>query len=562
MAATTSQPVPVQTQLIGALPIIQAYFDKLDLADTIDRLVPWEGQVPLGTLCEILIANRLLNPEPLYRLGEWAEQAGLTDFYQVPVAHLNDDAFGRALERFAEYASDIEAALALRAVKEFDLDLAQIHYDITTVELYGAYQAYTQSQAPSSQATAQEPTAVNGYQPPKPTYGHSKSGRKNLKQVQLGLDVLGDGAVPISHCVLDGNTAEATTHLGNLQRLKAALPTSKFVLITDCKGDTQENLLRIAAEGCDFLCTGAFTETLQQRYLRLQHKMHRIAYYPKSQEDRQPEDRDEYRAHEVSELLQGEVNGKKVRRRYRLLFVWSQARAWQQQQTRLRHVSKIKDEFVKVETNLNKYSLKTQQAIVARLEKAKGRYSEGSLFEYELSAKAGRFQLSWRVDEKKAKQWQELEGVYVLKSSRDRATHPVAQEVATYKEQSNVEKRYRHIKGPLAVMPAFLEKPERIAGLMGVVVWALLVLALQERQVRKSLKGKPLFGLYPENRPSRAPTGPSILACFGKLCVVLFLHEGFVRRQLAQLTALQQKMLDLLGVLETDLHCYARSSFV
>jgi hypothetical protein len=38
--------------------------------------------------------------------------------------------------------------------------------------------------------------------------------------------------------------------------------------------------------------------------------------------------------------------------------------------------------------------------------------------------------------------------------------------------------------------------------------------------------------------------------------------EGFVRRQLAQLTALQRKMLDLLGVLETDLHCYARSSFV
>jgi transposase len=544
------------------LPVIHAYFAKLDLADTIDRLVPWEGQVPLGTLCEILVANRLLDPEPLYRLGPWAELAGLTDFYQVPVAHLNDDAFGRALERLAQFAPDIEAALALRAVKEFDLDLSQIHYDITTVELYGAYQAYTQSPAQSGQATAVEATASNGYQPPKPTYGHSKSGRKNLKQVQLGLDVLGDGAVPISHGVLDGNTAEATTHPGNLQRLKAALPTSKFVLITDCKGDTQENLLSIAAEGCDFLCAGAFTETLQQRYLRLQHKMHRIAYCPKSQEGRKPADRDEYRAHEVSERLHGEVNGKKVRRRYRLMFVWSQARALQQEQTRERHVNKIKDEFVKVEKNLNKYSLKTQQAIVARLEKAKGKYGEGSLFEYELSAKAGQFKLTWRLDEKKEKEWKELEGVYVLKSSRSRATHPLAKEVETYKEQSNVEKRYRHIKGPLAVMPAFLEKPERIAGLMGVVVWALLVMSLMERQVRKGLKGKPLFGLYPENRPSRAPSGPSILACFGKLCVVLFMHEGFVRRQLAQLTALQRKMLDRLGVLETDLHCYARSSFV
>jgi transposase len=562
VAAITSPPVPVQTQIIGALPVIHAYFDKLDLAATIDRIVPWEGQVPLGTLCEILIANRLLNPEPLYRLGEWAELAGLTDYYQVSVAQLNDDAFGRALERVAEFAPDIEAALALRAVKEFDLDLAQIHYDITTVELYGAYQAYTQSSAQSGQAPAQEPTPANGYQPPKPTYGHSKSGRKNLKQMQLGLDVLGDGAVPISHRVVDGNTAEATTHAGNLQRLKAVLPTSTFVLITDCKGDTEENLLGIAAEKCAFLCAGAFTETLQQRYVRVRHKMRRIAYYPKSQEERQPEQRDEYRAHEVTELLQGEVNGKKVRLRYRLLFVWSQARALQQEQTRERHVNKIRDEFVKVEKNLNKYSLKTQQAIVARLEKAKGRYSEGSLFEYDLGDKAGQFKLTWRLDENKEKEWKDLEGVYVLKSSRSRATHPVATEVATYKEQSNVEKRYRHVKGPLAVMPAFLEKPQRIAGLLGVVVWALLVMALMERQVRRSLKGKPLLGLYPEKRPSRAPSGPSILACFGKLCVVLFMHEGFVRRQLAQLTAVQRKMLDLLGVLETDLHCYARSSFV
>ena len=144
-------------------------------------------------------------------------------------------------------------------------------------------------------------------------------------------------------------------------------------------------------------------------------------------------------------------------------------------------------------------------------------YSEGSLFDYELSEEAGRLELTWRLDARKEKEWQDLEGVYVLKSNRSRATHPVAKEVETYKEQSNVEKRYRHIKGPLAVMPAFLEKPERIAGLMGVVVWALLVMSLMERQVRRSLKGKPLFGLYPENRPSRAPSGPSILACFGKL---------------------------------------------
>jgi hypothetical protein len=554
-----SAAVPLQTQVIGALPVIQAYFDKLQLADTIDRLVPWEGDIPLGTLTEILIANRLLGPKPLYRLGEWAQRAGLTGFYQVNAGRLNDDLFGRALERLARHAPDAEAALVLRAVKEFDLDLSQVHYDITTAEFFGAYLNYVQPPAAAGGQQAQE-SAVPDYQPPVPSYGRSKSGRKNLKQVQLGLDVLGDGAVPVRHAVLDGNTAEATTHQANLKRLKAVLPTSRFLLITDSKGDSEENLLRIKAGGCEFLCTGAFTPALQQRYLKLKDKMHKIDYYPKSQEHREPAERDEYKAHEVEELLEGEVDGRKVRLRYRLIFVYSQARARQQRQTRERHVAKIGEEFAKVQRNLNKYKLKTQAAIVARLGKAKARYSEGTLFRYELQEHKGQFQLSWRLDAEGLRQWQELEGVYVLKSNRSRSRHPVVEEVRTYKEQSHVEKRISHIKGPLAVTPAFLENPQRIAGLLAVVVWALLLMSLMERQVRRGLRGKPMFGLYPEGRPCQAPSGPTVLGCFSGLCVVIFLGGESPRRQLVQLTALQRQLADLLGVLETDLHCYARAA--
>jgi transposase len=551
--------VPVQTQVIGGLPVIQAFFDKLDFSGTIDRLVPWEGEVPLGILTEILVANRLLDPKPLYRLGEWAELTGLTGFYQVTAAQLNDDLFGRALERLAKHAPDAEAALVLRAVKEFDLDLAQVHYDITTVELFGAYLDHVRQPGASQSQPGQANDAAR-YQPPEPTYGRSKSGRKNLKQVQLGLNVLGDGAIPVGHTVLDGNTAEVSTHQANLKRLKAVLPTSRFLYISDSKGDSAENLLRIKAENCEFLCTGAFTPALQQRYLKLKDKMHKIDYYPKSQESKEPAERDEYKAHEVMELLQGEVDGRKVRLRYRLIFVYSEGRARQQRQTRERHTAKIREEFAKVERNLNKYKLKTQPAIVARLEKTKARYSEGSLFHYELKKRRGQFRLSWRLDEEELQEWRELEGVYVVKTNQSRSKQPVVEVVRTYKEQSQVEKRISHIKGPLAVTPAFLENPQRIAGLLGVVVWALLIMSLMERQVRRGLRGKPMLGLYPEGRPCQAPSGPTILGCFSTLCVVIFLGRNSQRRQLAQLTPLQRQLVDLLGILETDLHCYARAA--
>ena len=113
----------------------------------------------------------------------------------------------------------------------------------------------------------------------------------------------------------------------------------------------------------------------------------------------------------------------------------------------------------------------------------------------------------------------------MLKTNLPERTHPLAEVLRTYKGQSQVERRFHHLKGPLAVAPMFLKNPERIAGLLCVLVWALMVLALMERQVRRELKGEPLYGLYPEGRPSPAPTGPALIQGLSGLCVVI-VHQG------------------------------------
>ena len=96
--------------------------------------------------------------------------------------------------------------------------------------------------------------------------------------------------------------------------------------------------------------------------------------------------------------------------------------------------------------------------------------------------------------------------------------------------------------------PLFLKTPARMSGLLCVLVWALMVLALMERQARRELKGKPLYGLYPENRPSPVPTGPAILECFSGLCIVIIKEHGNTSRRLAQTTPIQQTFLRLLGI--------------
>ncbi len=533
------------TQIVGSLPVIANYMERLGLAEHVNELVPWEGEVPLGTLVEVLVINRLLQPKALFRLDQWAQTAALTDYFGLEAGQLNDDRLGRALERLAVHADRVQPALVLSAIREFDLDVAQIHYDITSVELFGAYEI----ELPEGQPP---PT-------PLPTYGRTKSGRKNVKQVQLGLNVTGDGGVPVAHKTLDGNTAEATTHLDNLRRLKEILPKQKLLYIADTKLDTPENLLTVAARAGQFLCGGAFSPDLQRLFLQNRGKLGAVDYYPKSQSHLPAEKRDKYRAFESKDRLEGTVEGRKSRLEYRLIFVWSQAKARQEEKTRERHVAKIRTEFEAVERNLNRYSLTTQEAILRRLELAKAKYDEGKLFTYQLTKdRQGRYQLSWGVDPEALAEWQLLEGVFVLKTNIPKQASPLAKVLSKYKEQNQVERRIHHLKGPLAVAPMFLKNPERIAGLMCILVWALMVLALMERQVRRSLNGKPMYGLYPENRPSPSPTGPALLDCFSTLCIVIIIDHRASYRRLAQATGVQRELLRLLGIPPDALRTFKR----
>jgi len=546
------------SEVVGGLPVISAFLEKLKVAEIVDDYVPWEGDVGLGKLVEILICNRLLNPTAMFRVGDWAEGAAVTDYYGVTKEELNDDRLGRALERLAKHPHVVQAGMVAQAVKRFRLDVWQIHYDVSNVELFGAYTRQLAEQGDPVDATdeAEEAEQAAEEKPeergaPQPMYGRTKSGRKNVKQIQFGINVSRDGAVPVGHLPFDGNAAEAKTHLQNLQLLRKVLPSTRVVYSADTKLDTDENLLGIAASKGQFLCGGVFQPHLKSEYrkLRRQGKLRDIDYCPQSKMKLPPEERPKYQAAEVKAHVDGSVDGRPRRVKYRLIYVWSETKAHDESQTRARHIAKIKEQFENVERNLNKYTLKSQEAIVKRLEAAKNKYSEGSLFDYQVAKiRKDQFTLSWSINKQRLKELQETEGAYVLKTMLPKSTHTTADVVREYKEQIHVERRIKDLKGRLAVAPMFLEKPERMAGLLCILVWALMIMALMERAVRRNLKGKPMYGLYPENRPSPAPTGTSILNAFSNLCVVI-IHEGKkTTRQLAELNELQNKLLRYLDI--------------
>lgn len=545
----------VDTQVVGALPLVGAMLEQWGLAGIVDRTVPWEGDVPLGTLVEVLVVNRLLNPKAMYAVGDWAAQSAVTDYYGLTAEQLNDDRLGRALERIADHGPAAQSAATLAAVTQWGLKVQQVHYDISTAELYGAYDG-VQPAADGDPGTGPSPTTVPTV--PFPTYGRTKSGRQDVKQVQFGLDVLGDGAIPVALLPLAGNTAEARTHVANLLRLREMFPRHRFLYMGDTKLDTPENLAAAHETAGEFLCSGAFTQPLQARFREVHDQLKPVEYCSQADAKRAPEERDQYRACEVRDTVVSTFEGREVRVKYRLIFMHSSVKAEQQATTRERHLTKIHAEFEQTQKILGKYSLKTEGAIRRRLEQARSKYSEGKLFSYTLTSAGGKFALTWQIDEAALARLKELEGVFVLKTNRSKTKHPIATVLATYRQQSNVEKRFHHLKGPLAVTPMFLENPKRIAGLLIILTWALTVMALMERQVRKNLKGQPMYGLYPENRPSPAPTGTRLLETFASLCIVIIDDDTGTHRLLGQLSTIQREILKLLDLPDNTLRTFKR----
>ena len=177
-----------------------------------DRACPVREVATLthGQVIEVLVANRLTSPTPLRRVEDWAGAWAVPEVFGIAPEALNDDRIGRALDAIAPKLDAIVGSVGARAIAAFGLEVARLHWDMTSISLYGAYDQ------PEEGFVA-------------PRFGHPKDRRPDLKQVQTGLAVSGDGGVPVWHRAYDGGAGEVAQVAGAMRALRklagpAALP--------------------------------------------------------------------------------------------------------------------------------------------------------------------------------------------------------------------------------------------------------------------------------------------------------------------------------------------------
>jgi hypothetical protein len=521
---------PSVEKLLGALPVVAEFCRRLDLAGIVDRACPVRevARVTHGQVIEALVANRLTSPRPLLRVQDWAGEWAVEEVFGIAPAALNDDRIGRALDAMAPRLDLVIGSVGAQAIAMFGIDVARLHWDMTSISLYGAYD-----------------DAEAGFAAPR--WGKPKDRRPDLKQVQTGIAVSGDGGVPVWHRAYDGGAGEVAQVVGAMTALKDLAGQRRLLLVGDSKLVSRGNILAMNTARVAFVAP-AGKPYLPATHLRALDPAAAtpVDYLAERDQTTPPGQRGAYR------VVEGGITLKAKRKTepdlaVRCVFVWSSARAKAAATSRAKKLDRARSDLERVQRGLGGPHYRTADKVTARVQAiARSRKVTGLLRAQAATDPAtGTPTLSWSFDQAALQAEAATDGWYGLLTNLPIQQADAAEVLRRYKGQEVVERRYGAFKGPLGVAPMFLKTNRRIAALISVICLALLVFCLVERAVRKAIApAVELAGLY-VGRPAK-PTGRLVFQALGGLR--LNPARGHDPPTIPTPPPLQAKLLELLNV--------------
>ncbi|MEV7357982.1 IS1634 family transposase [Kitasatospora sp. NPDC091276] len=196
------------------------------------------------------MANRLSAPAPLVRVDDWAREWTVEEVFGVEPDLLGDDRLARALDAIAPHLDKLVDTTGAQAIAEFGIDVSRIHRDMTSMSLFVAYENQDE-------------------QVPQVKYGHPKDSRVDLKQIQAGLAVSGDGGIPLFHRVYDGGAGEVAQVVGAMNALRKMAAPRDFLLIADSKLVSHSNVTALLDAKVAFIAPAPAAKVPDEVYAAL-----------------------------------------------------------------------------------------------------------------------------------------------------------------------------------------------------------------------------------------------------------------------------------------------------
>jgi transposase len=478
---------------VGHLPIVKDFAKKIRLVETLDAMVDSQMEISPGITVLAMVLDTLSGRTPLYRLEEFFQEKDieLVLGHEVKAEVFCDYNVGRMLDKIYDSGTQkIFSQLAQNAVGRFGVDTRRLHFDTTSIRVFGDY---------------------DFIDPPfKITYGHSKDKRPDLKQFLISMLCV-DRNIPILGGTEDGNASDKTLNnelLGRISKHMArqGLNPGAFVYVADSAFVTPHNLERSKQEGVKFLtrlpatykeCGRAISEAVAADDWTDFGKLNQTVATQKRPAAF-------YRGFETDVELYGET--------YRAIVVHSSAHDKRRHKRIDRLLQQKRKELEEDLKKINPGSFYCRADAEAATDKVlraaagsyhriqygirkvpkypRGRPAIGAErtpmgYEYILDVKID-------VDTDAIAHMRHEAGCFVLlcNLSGEQEPNPWTAEslLELYKDQSGIEQNFGFLKDPVIVNSIFLKKPSRIEVLGLVLLISLLIWRLMERCMRQYLE--------------------------------------------------------------------------
>jgi len=530
---------------VDVLPMVKHFMDELDLFSLFNKYVPAAPESLADhaeSLC-ILTANIICDNKPLYKVKQWLANYsdGIVD-EPVEASLFNDDRLARALSAlFNADRHSLMTEVSCNSISVHQLLTDEIHNDSTTVTFIGNY-------------NNADPDAV------KLKHGHNKDFRPDCKQIVFGLNTTGDGHVPLSYQLFDGNTTDDVTHIPNWNGLRTLLEKEDFIYIADCKLCSHKNLTHIAQNGGYFITIVPQDRKEVKQFLK-QLKSNDIEF------------KDAYKVD--SSRKKGKVNifktyeADRTKKGFRIIWVHSSSK---QEDDQVRRQKKIDNAIVALEElspKLNAYHLKTKKEIRAAVDRickgikqfldikilterkqikvkiSPGRPSLKSVYKNKWEFK---HRIKWELNKQALLEASKTDGLFPLITN---TALEACEVLKKYKSQPFLEKRMYTKKTVLQVAPVFLKKEKRIEAILFLYFVALMIVSLIERKIRMNMVKANIekLPILPQAMNSKKPTWNNIRYFFRNVHYSEIIKDGVcIQSMVKGLSDLHKQINRLLDV--------------
>lgn len=441
---------------LGALPVLYALFETLEVRQIINRHCPSKAEVAHGTVALVLVLNRLLLPLPLSQISDWVGQTVLVALLGIPASKFNDDRLGRTLDALHEKLAVIWRDIIDVAIRKAKIDLSVIFYDVTGVVAHGNYA---------------ESEMID--------FGFAHNTPSNKRKAKIGLNVSADGTIPWHYQFWSGRTADQATVLSNLEKLSQWLqthgyPLQESLIVGDRAMLNAEIALAYDEKGLRHL-TGLRTLSSEHKHLVDCWNDEQFEAFP-IVEGNSPQ----YWGRGCRVTLTHEE--KSVT--HKGLVVLAGPLRDQLRQARQAKLDALDCELTTLSASIGQPRLTTVKALERSLN-ARLKHSGVAHFvitDVQQSA-TGQITLHWFPNTQALAQAQRQDGRYLLVTNDESLSHH--EMFRLYRQKDGVETAFHICKSDLKVSPLFLHQDKRISAMIFINMLALLAYNLLQRQVQQ-----------------------------------------------------------------------------